>query len=55
MINPSMQGSSILFISHRFRLENPEGMLGEVLCMSLVFALLQKHLRNIVEVKRLPC
>lgn len=48
-----MQGSSILFISHRCKLENPEGMLGEVLCTSLVFALLQKHLRNIVEVKRL--
>jgi hypothetical protein len=28
-------------------------MLGEVLCISLVFALLQKHLRDIVEVKRL--
>jgi hypothetical protein len=49
-----MQGSSILFISHRCELENPGGMLGEVLCMSLVFASLQKHFRNIAEVKRFP-
>jgi len=43
-----------MFVSHRCKLEDPEGMLMEVLCISLVFALLQKRLRNIGEVKRLP-